>query len=81
MNEMEKKQKIDFLNRNYGIFEDHVFEVYKNEDKLEVLKNLKKVYPLLEDKYFVMIDDTVDVLNHIMFNSSFSTVHVSSFIE
>lgn len=81
MNEREKEQKINFLNKNYGILKDHVFEVYKNEDKLEVIKNLKKLYSNLEDKYFVMIDDTVDVLNHIMFNSSFSTVHVSTFIE
>lgn len=81
MNEREKEQKINFLNKNYGILKDHVFEVYKNEEKLEVIKNLKKLYPDLEDKYFVMIDDTVDVLNHIMFNSAFSTVHVSTFIE
>ena len=81
MNEEEHRQKVSFLNRNYGILADHVFLVYQNDEKLDVILKIKENYPNLEDKYFVMIDDSVDGLNHIMANSSFSTDHVSSFIE
>ena len=55
--------------------------VYKNEEKLEKIKEIRKEYKNIEEKYFIMIDDTVDVLNHIMENSSFSTIHISSFFE
>ena len=80
MNEEKHRQKVSFLNRNYGILADHVFLVYQNDEKLDVILKIKENYPNLEDKYFVMIDDSVDVLNHIMDNSSFSSVHVSSFM-
>ena len=81
MNDTEKTQKIEFLEKNYGIKKENIFEVYKNEEKLEVIKKIKEEYPLLDAKYFVMIDDSVEVLNHIMENSEFSTVHVSSFLK
>ena len=42
--------------------------------------DIKNKYPLVPDKNFVMIDDTVEVLNNIMNNSHFSTVHISSFL-
>ena len=45
------------------------------------MNKIKELNPNLEDKYFVMIDDTVEVLNHIMDNSNFSTVHISSFLQ
>ena len=45
------------------------------------MKKIKEGYPELKDKYFVMIDDTVEVLNDIMNHSSFSTVHISSFFD
>ena len=57
-----------------------MYLVYKNEDKLETIKQIQKEYPNLEEKYFVLIDDSVDVLNHVMENSNFSTVHNSSFL-
>ena len=50
-------------------------------DDEAVVERIKKLNPNLEDKYFVMIDDTVEVLNHIMDNSNFSTVHISSFLQ
>ena len=81
MNDIELDQKKKFLIKNYHILENHIFLVYENHEKLEKMKDLKKEYPNLEDKYFVMIDDTVDVLNHIMEHSSFSTVHISSFLQ
>ena len=81
MNEEELKQKKNFLAKNYGILDDHVYSVLNDQEKLNVLKNIQKDYKNLDCKYFVMIDDTVDVLNHIMDNSAFSTVHISSFIS
>ncbi len=79
MNEIELEQKKAFLESHYGIFPNHVFLVYKNEDKLEKMKEIQSLYPKIDSKYFVMIDDSVEVLNHIMENSSYSTVHISSF--
>ena len=81
MNDTEKTQKIEFLEKNYEIKKENIFEVYKNEEKLEVIKKIKEEYPLLDAKYFVMIDDSVEVLNYIMENSEFSTVYVSSFLK
>ncbi len=81
MNDEELKQKKTFLFRNYGILSDHVYSVLNDKEKLNVIKNIQKDYQNLDAKYFVMIDDTVDVLNNIMDNSSFSTVHISSFIK
>ena len=81
MNDIEREQKERFVEENYGIYKDHVYVVYKDEEKLEVMKKVKEQYSNVEDKYFVMIDDTVAVLNHIMDHSHFSTVHISSFIR
>lgn len=81
MNEVEKEQKIRFLVTHYQILPENIYEVYEHADKLDIIKRIAKQYPLLDAKYFVMIDDTVDVLNHIMENSDFSTVHISSFLK
>lgn len=81
MNEIEKQQKIDFLRKHYHILPDHVFEVYHNHEKLEVMKKVQDFYPGLPDKNFVLIDDTVDVLTYVMEHSHFSTVHNSSFLK
>ena len=81
MNETEKKQKIAFLHTHYHILEDHIYEVYDNEEKLDVMKKVQEFYPELEDKYFVMVDDTVDILTYIMDHSSYSTVHISTFLK
>lgn len=81
MNEIEYKQKINYLEKNYGIKPANIRRVYSDNEKLTALLEIKKTYSQLEDKYIVMIDDTVNVLNHIMDNSSFSTVHVSSFFN
>ena len=80
-NEVEYEQKISFLEKHYGILKNHVYLVYNNDEKLDVMNKIKELHPNLEDKYFVMIDDTVEVLNHIMDNSNFSTVHISSFLQ
>lgn len=81
MNEIEKEQKIRFLNKEYHILPDHVFEVYRNEDKLNVIRKVQNFYPELDERSFVFIDDTVDILTYVMNNSSYCTVHVSSFLK
>lgn len=81
MNDSEKKQKITFLSKHYHILPDHVFEVYHNNEKLEVMKKVQEFYPELPEKYFVLVDDTVDVLTYVMENSHFSTVHNSTFLK
>ena len=81
MNEIELEQKRNFLKKHYQIFPEHVFSVLKNEDKLKVMEEIHSKFPHLDNKYFVMIDDTVDVLNYIMDYSYYSTVHISSFFE
>ena len=81
MNEIELEQKKKFLKKNYNIDSNNVYLVYKDEEKLNVIKNIQKKYPLLEDKYFVLIEDTVNILSYVMENSSYSTVHISSFLK
>ncbi len=82
MNEIELEQKKKFLTKYYHIIEKNIFSVTKNEEKLAMIQKIRKEYDKkIPDKYFVMIDDSVEVLNHIMENSHFSTVHISSFFE
>ena len=80
-NDLESKQKIEFLKRNYNIKEENVFVTNDNNEKLNVLNEIKKSRNIEDDKMIVMIDDTVEVLNNIMDNSNFSTCHISSFIN
>lgn len=79
IDEVELNQKRNFAFKYYGIVPNNVYIVYSDDEKLNVMKEIHKFYNGLEDKYMVMIDDTVNVLNNIMDNSSYSTVHVSSF--
>ena len=79
-NEEEVRQKKNFVFKNYGILSDHVLYVYNDNEKLDRMVDIKSKYPLVPDKNFVMIDDAVTVLNNIMNNSHFSTVHISSFL-
>jgi len=81
MNEIELEQKKGFLKKNYNILPEHVFSVLENHEKLSIIRKVQQQFPNLEEKYFVMIDDTVEVLNYIMDHSNFSTVHISSFLK
>lgn len=81
MNKEEYLDKIEFLNKYYHILKEHIYSTYSKEDKLNKLNEIKKNYPNIDDKYIVMIDDDVDVLNNIMDNSNYSTVHISSFLK
>ena len=63
------------------IMPNHIFSVSNDNEKLNVMENIQQNYLDLDDKYFVMIDDTISVLNNIMDHSKFSTVHISSFLN
>ena len=73
----EGEHKKDFVNKYYNILKENVYYVDKNTKKTNVIKQIKSKYPKLEDKYIVMIDDTVNILNDIMRNTEFSTAHIS----
>ena len=81
MNEKEFDQKLEFLSNSYGIIKDNCYMVTKDLDKLSKIDEIKKKYPDIEDKYLLMIDDTVDILSYVMQNSNYSTVHVSTFLK
>ena len=73
--------KKEFANKYYNIPKENVFYVKKDSEKKEKLLEIKKKYPELEDYKILMIDDTVSILNDIMENTNFSTVHISSFLD
>jgi soluble P-type ATPase len=77
----ETKCKIDFLTKNYNIKENNIFFVDENEEKADILKQIRERYPDKEDYQIGMVEDTVDVLNDIMEKTNFSTIHISSFID
>lgn len=80
--ENEKGPKRKFVEENYGIDESHIYFVERKSDKLEIMNKIKyTLYPDLEDKKLVMIDDTIEVLSNIQDNSGYSTAHISTFIN
>ena len=80
-NDNEAEDKKYFANNFYGIPKEHVFYVKNNIDKTKVLCDIKNEYKEIPDYKLVMIDDTVEVLTHVMENTGFSTVHISSFLD
>lgn len=81
MNDIELIYKKRYLKRNYNIIGDNVFLVMKDTEKKEILKNIHSIHLEKEEKDIVMIDDNINVLNDIMENTKFSTVHISSFLN
>ena len=79
--EYEDEAKYKYLTTYYNILKDHIYCVREDILKKERLKEIKDKYPNLEDNKIIMVDDSVDVLTDIMDNTSFSTVHVSTFID
>lgn len=78
----EKTFKRDFVTSNYKIKPSNVLFVNDKMDKLDMLLSISDdLFPLLEDKKIIMIDDTVKVLTHIQDSSFFTTIHVSSFLK
>ncbi len=73
--------KKDFVKKYYDIEAENVYFVEKNIDKLDKLCEIKNKNKDVDNYKIVMIDDTVDILNYIMDNSDFSTVHISSFLD
>ena len=80
-NEKEANIKKEYLINNYNILKENIYFCLKNINKKDKLKLIKEKYKNLEDYKIVMIDDTVEILNDIMDNTNFSTVHISSFLD
>ena len=80
MNKKEFNDKLNFLNKNYNILKENCYMVYKDNEKLDKLKEIQEKTKV-EDKFIAMIDDTVDVLNNIMEHSKYTTIHVSTFLK
>ena len=71
----ESMFKKEFANKYYNIPKENVYCVEKNQEKKE------EKYPNIDDHKIVMIDDTIAILDDIMQNTNFSTVHISSFLD
>lgn len=80
-NNNEGEFKKEFVNKYYGIPQENVYFVEKDSDKKTRLLEIKQKYKEIDDYRIVMIEDSVNVLNDIMNNTNFSTVHVSSFLD
>lgn len=80
MNEKEFECKIRFLSKNYGILKDNCYMVYKDNEKLNRLDEIRDKTNI-DDRLIVMVEDTVSILNHIMENSKYTTVHISTFLK
>lgn len=77
----EQKQKDDFLLRNYNIKKENIMYVRDYHDKLDALNLVKKLNPDTDDEHIIMVDDNIDeVLNYVMENSDYTTMHISSFM-
>lgn len=70
-----------FANKYYNIPFENIYDVSTNEDKADVICEIKKKYPNLDDSKVIMIDDTVDILTDVMRKTNFSTCHISSFLD
>lgn len=77
----EINHKIKFLTKNYGIYEDHIYTVSSDDDKKIKLLEISNKYPDLDHKKIVMVDDTHTVLSDIMYNTDFTTAHISTFLD
>lgn len=80
-NENEYNQKVDFCSKFYNIKRENVFYVKREEEKAGVLQKIKENYKELPDENIIMVDDTTDVLTDVMEKTSFSTAHISLFLD
>ena len=78
---VEINQKKEYVNKYYGIIKENVYCVNTDSEKTKELEKIKSKFKGLDSKYFVMIDDTVEVLNDAMNNNKISTAHISTFID
>ncbi len=77
----EWKDKINFSYECYNIPKDHVFYVDDNAKKVDVLNEIRKKHPEVDEHHIVMIDDTTEVLNSVRDNTDYTTAHISSFLN
>lgn len=77
----EFNNKKCFVNKNYDIDIKNVYLVGKGTEKKEKLKEIKRIYKTLPDYKLVIVDDSESILNDVMDNTKFSTVHISSFLD
>lgn len=79
--ENEGKFKKEYILKYYNIKEENIFFVKNDNKKLDLLNKIKEINNISNLKNIVMIDDSINVLNYIMDNSDYSTVHISSFLD
>lgn len=79
--ENEKKFKKEYLKKYYNILEDNVYFVEKNSQKKGKLMEIKKKHSSIDDHHIIMVEDTVEILDDIMNNTNFTTVHISTFLD
>ena len=77
----EQKSKIDFLIKFYNFKKENIYFVKENNDKLNILFQIKNDLHINDEKQIAIVDDTVDILNYVMDNSNFATIHISSFLK
>ena len=80
-NNNEGEFKKEFVNKYYSIPQENVYYVEKDTDKKAKLFEIKQKNKEFEDYRIIMVEDSVNVLNDIMDNTNFSTVHISSFLD
>lgn len=72
----EEQNKKDFVIREYGIPEEHIYFVRDKKEKINIMYELAKEK---EQINVALVEDTTSTLNHIYNVSDFCTVHISSF--
>jgi hypothetical protein len=77
----ERRQKLNFVMREYGISESHVKFVETADEKIDYLKQIANEVCNGEENRVAMIEDTVATIDAIYENSDFLTIHVSSFFS
>ncbi len=80
-NNNEGEFKREYVNKYYNIKKENVIYVKDNSEKTTEIIKIKEKYPHKLDEQIIMIDDTTDILSDIMEKTSFSTAHISSFLD
>lgn len=73
--------KKEYAVKYYGIKPENIYFVYRNNDKISKLNEIRNKHPEVEDYQVIMIDDTPDVLTDVQLKTKYSTAHISSFLD
>ena len=73
--------KKEYAVKYYGIKPENIYFVYRNNDKISKLNEIRNKHPEAEDYQLIMIDDTPDVLTDVQLKTKYSTAHISSFLD